>query len=126
MGCVKPSRMTDLAHAIPLGPAPRRASERRRPGTTQCPECGRWIGDPKRSHKSPTGDRCKVVEPVVLDELPPVNLPPEPKYSQPGYRTPEERPGVRVAGECETCGAFVTGERRFCGLCLARREERKR
>lgn len=34
--------------------------------------------------------------------------------------------GPRTHGTCDTCGKFVTGERRYCGLCLATRMDNYR
>ncbi len=86
-----------------------------------------------RSHRDLFGNPCGARSPqaiVKLDVVPDVILPPEPKYVTPtkGEATEREKgSGVRAWGNCEECDAFVSGERRFCGKCLVRRErDRKR
>lgn len=40
-----------------------------------------------------------------------------------GPRPSRAKGGVKRCGKCRTCGATVSGERWYCGLCLARRED---
>lgn len=100
-------------------------------------ECSRMVAVTKsgrlHAHRTPGGEPCthraNYGEPIKLTKLPPVIIPPEkpwPRERPARKRTSVEQPRVpkaeRVAtGSCHECGRAVSGERQFCGPCLARR-----
>lgn len=96
-----------------------------------------------RRHKSPAGEDCaytstSYAEPVHLDALPPVVVPPQRSggtRSQIKRRAPKARPkaadveqDARLAprnNECVDCGRWLPGERTVCGKCARIRNETK-
>lgn len=110
---------------------------RLKPGQVRCHACRNTVTLTStgnyRGHHDLFGGPCDARRPQVVDptELPPVMHRGQPVTS--GLTTERVRvskpsfgEGVRLYGDCEDCGAFVTGERRFCGLCLVRHEESRR
>lgn len=83
-----------------------------------CPNCGKDI-TPGRKHMARDGLPCKGSPvAVVLDELPPVFVPPNP----PGLKPADQPPKRFARGVCHDCGKRVTGERWYCGACSAQRQ----
>lgn len=117
------SHRMDAAHAHKG--AKERAAEVRRPGQDdQCPRCGRWFKDASRKHRDRDGIHCVADATGSLTELPPVNLPtrhPKRPLDRPLPDTDAPKGGPRAWGHCEECDTIVSGERRFCGICLANR-----
>lgn len=74
------------------------------------------IDCPQRIHL--TGERLDVVAPPVV--LPPVSTPPARKPSTSPSRSRKNERKV-VTGHCHTCDRRVSGERLYCGPCLAKR-----
>lgn len=76
-----------------------------------CERCGReWYGDKiPRRHRTALESYADWCSPTVnLTELPPVVMRPSPRSRA-------------VTGHCHACDRPVSGERRFCGPCLASR-----
>lgn len=105
-------------------------------GQARCPVCRQAVTLTStgrlRQHRDLTGypctNRAANLEPVHLDELPPVIIPGLPDWrpdQPPPEPKPPKPPGPRTRGSCQTCGALVSGERRFCGICLARRMQKR-
>lgn len=106
-----------------------------RDGQARCPACRQAVTltptGRLRMHDDLTGwpcpNRAASHEPVALDTLPPVTGVPAapPRVEGPLPATTAPSGGPRAYGYCETCGALVSGERRFCGICLARRMQKR-
>lgn len=118
-------KRADIRHAHSDQKA--RKDERRKEGRDdQCPRCGRWFKNAARSHRDKDGVRC-IVPPdavaAVPNNAPPVVFPRGiSSFPQKPHPTGSGK-GVRSWGVCETegCESIVSGERRFCGACVARR-----
>lgn len=105
-----------------------------KPGQVRCHACRNAAtlnpsGD-YRQHRDLFDGPCDAKRPQSVT---PIELPPVLHRGQPvtlrldrGASPSGKGGGVRAWGECETCGALVTGERRFCGLCLAERMSSRR
>lgn len=113
-------------------PALRAAPARRKPvakvdDRPLCPRCGKRVTPHDgriRAHSSPRGVPCRGgwLEPVKVP-LPPVTFPTRPAPPVRRAVVSEGRPDAeRVAtGRCHDCDRRISGERRYCGRCAARR-----
>lgn len=110
---------------------------RLKPGQVRCHACRNAVTlttrGAYRAHSDLFGGPCDVQRPqgFTLDTLPPVVFrgelvtPGLDKGRPVGTHPKGSGSGVRASGDCETCGAVVSGERRFCGVCLANRMSRR-
>lgn len=105
-----------------------------RDGQVRCAACSAPVtltpNGTLRRHKMPSGEDCahrsghRRIE-LDPDEVPPVQMPHRPSTWEARAKKPKpERPPSRldVGGNCETCGKWIPGERRFCGQCSRRRD----
>lgn len=117
--------------------APRKIADVRRKkpppeGKVRCSGCGKYVtqhGMRLRRHNDKSGFPCPEVRvpgvEVHLSEVPPVNLPPEPKWrpaspsrASAGPRREKDEPARLDAGSsCRECGKWLPGERSLCGRC---------
>lgn len=105
-------------------------------GKVRCNGCGRVVGltsvGRTREHRTPAGEPCayRVVygESPAIDELPPVNVPPQKRDGYRSLRRPTERPArsepsrLEAGSECQDCGKWLPGERIVCGRCFNKRQ----
>lgn len=114
-----------------------------RPGQVRCPVCrngaGKTLNGNLRQHTDLFGHRCynrSTGEPTGI-ETPAVVIPERPTPPPPAPRQESQQPRRRgkpyrqagpgdgrirqVTGYCHECGRPVSGERRYCGPCLATR-----
>jgi hypothetical protein len=105
-------------------------------GKVRCRGCSKVVpltpNGKIRKHRSPAGEDCAYTASYgryALDEIPPVVMRPAPKVKELQPERPPREPRVLeplrlYAGRhCQECDSWVSGERRLCGMCAAKRRQ---
>lgn len=118
MSRLRRAKSIERAKKILAGSYGERTAAPLKPGQVRCALCGRGTtltpNGKLRAHRDADGVACphrpQGFEPSGTFVAPPVVLP-----------TPHGERFLPATGRCHECDKPITGERRYCGRCLARR-----